>query len=127
MESAGRSSLQGSLQSFTQSMQSTAASDSRGCQSQRNEVHLSTFNNNIEPAISGYQLGTPSFGGSYMEPRKDAPHLMDQSLEALSRNLARLNKELSEAKHCIKRRRPEERVDSEEFLGGRRRKIPKSY
>ena len=52
---------------------------------------------------------------------------MDHSLEDLSRNLARLSKELGDGKLCGKRRRPEERPDCEEISGVRHRKIPKSY
>lgn len=62
-----------------------------------------------------------------MEPPREIPHLLDQSLEDLSRNLARLNKELTEAKVCGKRRRPEERTEGTEISCGRQRKVPKSY
>jgi len=84
-----------------------------------NESHLSgshfNLNNIYEPAISGYQ-----------QMRHEGAHLMNNSLEALSRNLARLNRELSQTKQCIKRKRPDDREESDDQLN-RRRKIPKSY
>ena len=56
--------------------------------------------------------------------------MMRHSLETLSKNLDRLNEELSLTSSVVKRRKlhsylQEEKVENDDF--GKRRKIPKSY